>query len=423
MNHLLTVIVSSFEWVALLSFPIVLLGYSYRSYLGRIIGIALTMSILAMLLRLTPLGIAYIMAAQMIVLYLLIKSIMKMNYLEALVNTSIGYGFYVFIQLILLAFFVQTLGYEYFQFFSLIDIKTTLQLISFSTITLFTWFIQYSAYQLEELRTQISSSSINKKYRNILIGNSVLMLGFICLAVYTILIEEFTHKYTFMLLTFIILFTILSIFLILHTQFQRKHLIDAKKFYLDQEQQVASIVGKLQKDYESHFQAILKLCNRGSLQLTKEYVEKHKLHKEISTKKNHQQNPLELHDEMDELLYAFLINKRNLASLLGVSLQVTTQIERYVPTTLLQVRYLSMIMDDLIFLLYQASADINKSIKISYSTNQKESVLEISTELYIDEKKNSDLKLFDALVQFKQLNAQICSNLKPLQLKIVCSLA
>jgi mevalonate kinase len=203
----------------------------------------------------------------------------------------------------------------------------------------------------------------------------------------------------------------------LHTQFQQKRIIEAKKFYLDQEQQTSTIVEKLKKDYERHFQSILKLYERGSGPLIKEYVEFHKLHKDTVPLLG-QTNLRDDLEKLDELLYAFLINKRKLATLMGISITVSSNITWNSPSTLQQIRYLSIIIDDLIFLLYESPNSFKKDISFNVISTEKEKRFEISTLLVLDEKQNKHSKLVDALIQFKHNDAQVEFELNPIRLSI-----
>lgn len=133
-------------------------------------------------------------------------------------------------------------------------------------------------YHLTDFRHFLKTHNQNHQFRAIVIINSLLTFLFICLSVFAMLTEQMNSKFSFVLYCVIILFIILSIYLILHTQFQVKHIIEAKKFYLDQEEQTAIIVEKLKTDYEDHFHAILKLCEReSSTLLIKEYLENNRL--------------------------------------------------------------------------------------------------------------------------------------------------
>lgn len=51
MEYLITFLASAVEWLALLSFPILLLGYSYKKYLKYIVLLAGTMSLFSMALH------------------------------------------------------------------------------------------------------------------------------------------------------------------------------------------------------------------------------------------------------------------------------------------------------------------------------------------------------------------------------------
>ncbi|WP_025027087.1 hypothetical protein [Caldalkalibacillus mannanilyticus] len=416
-----TLIVSIFEWIALLSFPLVLLGYHYRRYIRPVFIIAFSMSLFSELLRLTPMHVALIIAIQIIVLLVLVKVLYRAKNLETVVVTSIGYGFYIFIQMLFIEIVAQTFQYKYLQFFTTIHIKTVTQVLTFLFVALLSWLIYYQKYQLDELRYHITRSTMNKKYRDVLVLNSFLTFIFIVFIFFTMLAEEFAYKYTFILMIIIIMFFILAIFIILHTQFQMKRLIEAKKFYLDQEEQVATIVENLKKNYQGHFQAIIKLNERESSSLSKEYVEKHHLHQGIcpSLLQSNLRTGLE---GLDELLYSFLINKRKLGRLLGVTINVTSDIQCEIHTTLQHVRNLSLIIDDLILIYYQAPAYSTKTIHFHVEAKPHETLYVISGDIEIEEKKHPNLKLFDALFQFKQHDSIVDSELKPVRISIRCPL-
>lgn len=419
MYYILTFLISLFEWIALLLFPIVLLGYYYKKYLGPIILLGMTMSILSLILHITTLHVSIIIAFQIITLLLLIRFTLRMNNLETFVVTSIGYGFYIFTQMIFIEIAAQSYGYQYLQFFTSIDIKTTIQVLTFVFVFLLCVIIQHFKYQLNELRYNLVNPYLNKKYRNILVSNSLLTFVFVCFIFFTMLAEEFSYKYMFILIILVILFIILASYLVLHTKFQTKRLIETKKFYLDQEQHIGMIVANLKKDYESHFQAISKLSEKENPQLVKEYIQKYQLSMKEPMWKPQTNLRSDL-EQVDELVYTFLINKRKLANLLGVTINVTTNITADVPVTLRQIRNLSMAMDDLIFTLYKTPANIDKTIDFEVRTVGTEIQFLINSNINLDDPENSNLTLLDAILQFKKDNAVVHSNLKPVQLSITC---
>ncbi|WP_100405819.1 hypothetical protein [Bacillus solitudinis] len=420
MNHLSMFLLSTIEWVALLSFPIVLLGYLYRRYLKIILLIAVTMSILSILFRLTGLPISLIIFIQILLLFFFIYLLFKFNYLESLVFTSIGYGFYSLTQLLYIETVTTLSAYSYFDLFFSIP-ATIAQLITAASIFVLCYVIAKYDYNLLELRHYIKTKQSNKKIKMIIIVNSLLIFVFICLAMIALFSQGLDSKPSFVLACIVTLFVILSIYLILHTQFQQKRLIEAKKFYLDQEQQTAAIVEKLNADYTRHFLAINKLYERGSYPLIKEYIDLHTL----SRSKPSFPGTSNLHANvtiLDDLLYAFIINKRKLASLMGITIDVTAEITNKTPSTLQQIRYLSTIFDDLIFTLSQAPDTVDKHICFHVQVTDYKIIFDISSSLKLDERHNTHSKLFDALLQFRNNNAVVDIQLKPVKLLISCSL-
>lgn len=419
MDYLFTILASILEWIPLLSFTIILLGYHFKRYVMPIIVLSTMISFISFLLRLTSLHVVLIIFIQMILLFFLIRWLFRVNSLESLVISSIGYGFYMFIQLLVVEIIITLSTNSYFDVF--FSISFIVQIIT-TTIVTFTCFILYKKkYHLAEFRHHLRTEDLNKKIKTIIITNSLLTFVFICLAVFAILADEVTFKYSIVLFCIMVLFAILAIHLILHTQFQMKHLIEAQKFYLDQEQQVATIVEKLNKNYASHYKAILKLSERNSHQLIKEYIEEHKLHKSPSSWLIHENVRTEL-SQVDELTYAFLVNKRKLARLFDVKLTVSSEINFDVSVTLRQIRYLSMIIDDLIFTQYLTSGNNNKWIHFHLQTSEDEMRFEISSNLEFNDQLNSSLNLFDALLKYKQDNAVVQSDLKPFTCTISCKI-
>lgn len=422
MEHAITFLISIMEWIALLTFPIILLGYSYRKYFFRIIGMASILSLLSLLLHYITIPVPLIVGLQITIILFLVKLSLKANFLEALFNTSIGYGFYVLTQLIFIEIMSLLFKISYFQFFFTLNIKTTLQVITFTFVLTLCYMIYHFKFHLEELRNYIRfPATANKKYKKIIIINSILPLILICLATFTMLAEELSYKYVLILAIIIIIFVILIIFTILHHQFQAKRLIEAKKFYLDQEQQVATIVDIMKETYGNHFQAIFKLAEHQTPELINKYVETNQLR----NTKFIQQGKSTLRADLinlDELLFAFLVNKRKLAQLLGVTIKVSSKCKREITTTLQQIRYLSSIIDEIILILYQKPAGVDKTMKFEIESTDEELLFKISCPLFLSEKENDTFKLFDGLMQFKKLNATIHSELKPLLLLIRCPL-
>lgn len=421
MDRLLTFLVSIFEWIALLSFPLILLGYHYRRYINSVIILSGIMSLVSILLHASVKNLSILIILQMIILLFFVRFLFRANIIETFVISSVGYGFYILIQSVVVEITIPMLGHKYYQLFESINLKFTLQILTFIFVALLCYFMQRYNYQLDELRIQIKAKSIQKKYKLIMMINSMLTFLIVSLIIFIVLAEEMTYKYVLSLVIIVVLFIILSIFIVIHTQIQQKRLIEAKKYYLDQEEQVATIVENLKKNYQGHFQAIIKLNERESSSLSKEYVEKHHLHQGIcpSLLQSNLRTGLE---GLDELLYSFLINKRKLGRLLGVTINVTSDIQCEIHTTLQHVRNLSLIIDDLIMIYYQAPAYSTKTIHFHVEAKPHETLYVISGDIEIEEKKHPNLKLFDALFQFKQHDSIVDSELKPVRLSIRCPL-
>ncbi|MCD8502416.1 MAG: hypothetical protein LRY71_13090 [Bacillaceae bacterium] len=132
--------------------------------------------------------------------------------------------------------------------------------------------------------------------------------------------------------------------------------------------------------------------------------------------------PLNSSIQGDELLYAFIVNKQKLASLLGISILVSSDIKTKKQTNLHKIRSLSMILDDLIFGLYQKSNINEKKIYFHVQITSKETQFDISSPFVINEHDSTNLKLFDALIQFEKNSADVIVKLNPVQLLIRCPL-
>lgn len=262
----------------------------------------------------------------------------------------------------------------------------------------------------------MQTSSISKKSRNILILNSIITFIFIYFVLSILAFEGFAYKYIISLIVTVILFIIVFIYFVLHSQFQAKRLVEEKKFYLDQEQQSALFIEKILNDYKGYFRAIVKLCEKDSPELIKRFVEKHYLSKGSSHSVIHSSH-IKL-AQVDELLYAFLINKQKIASLLGVSFIVTPDVNSKTSLSLRQVQLLSLIIDDLIFRQYQAASIEDKHINLTIRLTNDELNCDISSNLVIGEDENTNLKLLDALIQFERSNAVVNLNLKPIKIEI-----
>mgnify|MGYP001161939212 CR=1 FL=1 len=421
MDYLFTLVISLFEWIALLTFPVVFLGYPYRIYIKPILFLSVIMSVVSLLLRFTPLSTVFVIAVQILLLLCLVKWLYKVNSLETIVISSMGYGFYSFIQLLITEVVKSISTVNYFKIlFSFSNLPFLLRTITFLFVMAISYLLKRYQYHLTDFRHFLKTHNQNHQFRAIVIINSLLTFLFICLSVFAMLTEQMNSKFSFVLYCVIILFIILSIYLILHTQFQVKHIIEAKKFYLDQEEQTAIIVEKLKTDYEDHFHAILKLCEReSSTLLIKEYLENNRLLRKKAASWLVESDFRAGLENLDELLYAFLVNKRKLAELLEVAIVATAEIQGNVAATLRQVRYLSMIMDDLILALYQSPSSVEKKIYFHVHIGTQDITYLISSQLVLD-RLQTNLKLFDALQHFKQDQAEVETELKPVRLSIRC---
>ncbi|MGO4890613.1 hypothetical protein ACJ2A9_22995 [Anaerobacillus sp. MEB173] len=417
MDYIVFVLVSTLEWIALLSIPVVLLGYYYRKYFTTIIILAFIMSVLSMLFRMTSLQVAMIIGIQILILLFLVKLFFRANFIQAFVIMSMGYGFYNFVQMLIIEMVVQALEFQYVQIYFTLPITTTIQLTTAFLMYGLCYCVYYFKLELTELRYLIEDRLISKKYKNILIFICTLMSIFIVLINFVFLTQNFAFKFFTIIVTLILTFVILLTYVILHSQFQVKRLIEAKKFYLDQDQQVATIVKKLSDDYKLHFKAIAKLCESNTTHLIKKYVDENQLEKRAST------GGLDTGlrsgiDRLDEMLYALIINKRKLASLLNVSIEVNTEVKDDVRTTLLEVRNLSIILDDLILMLYRLPESQEKSIYFNIKITKQEIIYEISSPFDIREDQSAELQLFDALLRFKKNHVIVQSKLNPVHIRI-----
>jgi hypothetical protein len=421
MDYLFTFVISLFEWIALLTFPVVFLGYPYRIYIKPILFLSVIMSVASLLLRFTPLATVFVIAFQILLLLCLVKWLYKVNSLETIVISSIGYGFYSFIQLLLTEVVKSMSTVNYFKIlFSFSDLPFLLRTITFLFVMAISYLLKRYQYHLTDFRHFLKTHNQNHQFRAIIIINSLLTFLFICLSVFAMLTDHINSKFSFVLYCVMILFVILFIYMILHTQFQVKHIIEAKKFYLDQEEQTAIIVEKLKTDYEDHFHAILKLCEReSSTLLIKEYLENNRLIRKKAASWLVESDFRSGLENLDELLYAFLVNKRKLAELLEVDIVATAEIHGNVAPTLRQVRYLSMIMDDFILILHQSPSSVEKKIYFHVEIGSHDITYSISSQLVLD-RPQTNLKLFDALQHFKQDQAEVETELKPVRLSIRC---
>lgn len=415
MHPLLTFCISALEWFALLTFPFVFIGYRYRQYVKKIIILSILMSTISLLLHYTNLHLTIVIALQMILIFLIAKPLLKMSSLETLLLTGMGYGFYTFVHIVGIELFLIMLSNSYSEIV-LTSHAYLLQLTSFFIVIMLSVIISLCNYHLIELYRHLKLNEINKKGKIIIYLNSFLTYFFICLASFVMIAENLRYRYAFILLSIIVLFMIISIYLILHHQFQKKRLVEAKKFYFDQEEQVSVYIENIQKDLLSSYKVMQKLYENNSFELSKEYFEQHLLPKS-KRHKNFAIDPKVR--SKDEILYAFLINKRKLANLLGVSISTSIDLKYHIPVTLQHIQFLSNIVDDLLFSLYESTHYDEKHIHLNIHSSQDQIVYNITSNLIFENNKKQG-KIYDAITGFKKSKAIIESTFNPVKLSISC---
>ncbi|MFS0615897.1 hypothetical protein [Lederbergia ruris] len=416
MNIIITLILSFFEWVCLFLFPIMILGYSWKRHYKAIISSAGIMSVLSLSLHHSSISITYIIILQIISAFLLVRWLLANKILEAFVITSIGYGFYIFIQMIFMEILVRAFQLDHFIFFFIFFNKTTIQLLTILFLFVISMIVRFSTYQLNEVRFIIKGPRMNKKYRILITLIAISTVAFIYLTAYTLLSEESPNKQLVILLVMVLGFIILSFYLFLHIQFQKQQILEAKQLFLDQEQQIIDRVENLKEESIQHFQAILKLTERQAYDLIPDYIEANHLDKAPSKLSFVDQN---LPPQLDELLYIFLINKRKLGQLFGVSIEVSGEVHQEVSISLQQIVCISRVMDDFIYMLFQASEEQDKTIHFHIDMREEESIaFTITSPFHIEEKVDESISYYDALIQLKHLGAVIQSDFQPINLSI-----
>ncbi len=408
-------IVSVLEWIALLSFPIALVGYRYRKYIIPIIIISLLMSAVSMFLHTTELKLPIIIGIQMLVLLFLVHWLFKEKIYESLFISTIAYGFYVLIFLIIVEGVLLYLNANYFEVFQT-NLIFILQLSSFTFVGILSFILYKTNFHLEEFFQSIKTIHQNKEMKVVIVINAVLTLSFICLAAYAIGFVEIRVRYAYVLSSIIVLFLILLTYFTIHLQFKTKRINEIKKFYLEQENQVATVVKKLRTDYEEKFKMMMKLQERGNLQTSKEIFESYLFPNQMTRENENISLELKQHDD---LLYALLINKRKLANLLGVSLSVTSEIgSNKLPITIRQVRYLGSILDEIIFCLFQNGyTQGEKTIQFYVRVTNLELQYNIKSTCFLNV--NSNTKIQDALLHFQENNATVNLESEPFTLTII----
>ncbi|MBO0996038.1 hypothetical protein [Bacillus sp. SD088] len=416
MDIIITLVLSFFEWVCLFLFPITILGYSFEKKYKAISFMAGIMSVVSLLLHYSSLLIPYIIILQIISAFLLVRWVLANKMLEAFVITSIGYGFYIFIQMIIMEVLVRAFALDYFYFFFVFYNKTKIQLVTILILMLISTVVRFSTYQLNEVRFIIRGPRMNKKYRILISLISISTVAFICLTACTLLSEAAPYKQLLILFVMVLGFIILSFYLFLHIQFQKQQILEAKQLFLDQEQQIIDRVEHLKEEGTQHFQAVLKLAERQAYDLIPDYIESNQLDKAPSKISSVYQ---QLTPQLDELLYIFLINKRKLGQLFGVSIKVSGEVYQEVAISLQQIVCISRMMDDFIYIMFQASEEQDKTIHFHIDMREEDSIsFTIKSPFHIEEKMDKNLSYYDELLQLKQLGAVIQSDFQPINLSI-----
>ncbi|BAB07195.1 hypothetical protein P4475_07535 [Halalkalibacterium halodurans] len=419
MYHILTFLISILEWSALLSFPVLLFGYTFRRYRLSIVAIGTLLSLLSIfVLRMVPhLHLPIVIFIQMTVLFILVRWLFRFNSLESLVVTSSGYGFYIFTQLIIVEAITAMSSYSYWDvLLSYTDVTLLIQSGTFLLVTTASYGIYRGSYQLNEFRGHIEGDLLSTKEKRVIFVSAFMMFLFICFASYVMTTSAVLNKHLFVLFIIVLLFLVLSTYYVLHSIFQAKRMMEAKKFYLDQEQQLSSIVETIQNEYSIHSNAILKLCEKESAPLIREYVEKKVAIKKLPSFSVKDES-YHLFKSEDEVMYAFLINKKKLSRLLGVEFKVSATLEHVRPTSLWQIRYLSRILDEVFVALYRTGMS---DLFVRLQINMTDSTLEyrISSNLELSEQDVTTLKIVDDLMYFQQNNAKVDSQIRPLECSI-----
>ncbi len=146
--------------------------------------------------------------------------------------------------------------------------------------------------------------------------------------------------------------------MLLHSRYQSQRLIELKKFI-----QISSIVERLQTSYKEHLHLVYKL-----------YENVNELRKDFSNKYLNQ-GKIEVTSKLDikildDLFYALLTNKQKFAQLLGVTMHISMNVTANNKSiTLKKVQHLSILMDELILLLFDSKMEQSKEISFHYSAS------------------------------------------------------
>lgn len=372
------------------------------------------MSFISILLHLTSMPVPVIVGLQIIILIFLFKVGLKTKNLEAIALTSIGYGFYLFLQLLVIELLTSFLQGSYLKLYQMSNFAVFVPMITISLLLISCFVLYKNKLQISELRYQLKADHIEKKTKRIIQVLFAMTYIFIVLGA-TVLMADKQVKYSFILLSIVVLFAMMLCYLIFHSQLQKEQLLFAKKYYLDQEQQVAAFVEKLKQNYVMHFRTIEKLNHAGSSDIIAEYIDTHELQQMNMLWKN--KNLRKGIEGLDPLLYSFLVNKRKLADLLGVELNVNSYISSQEFASLGQIRNISLIIDDLMLTLYDMKRNEKKLISIDLDISDKKFIYKIEANLTIDPN-NMELGLFDALIKLRQNRATVDMELNPVNILV-----
>ncbi|PKG21726.1 hypothetical protein [Niallia nealsonii] len=414
MSYIITFLVSLIEWAGLISFPLILLGYKYNYYIKNIIIQSACMSFISILLHLTSMSVPVIVGLQIIILIFLFKIGLKTKNLEAIALTSIGYGFYLFLQLLVIELLTSFLQGSYLKLYQMSNFTVFVPMITISILLISCFVLYKNKLQISELRYQLKADHIEKKTKRIIQILFAMTYIFIVLGA-TVLMADKQVKYSFILLSIVVLFAMMLCYLIFHSQLQKEQLLFAKKYYLDQEQQVAAFVEKLKQNYVMHFRTIEKLNHAGSSDIIADYIDTHELQQMNMIWKN--KNLRKGIEALDPLLYSFLVNKRKLADLLGVEMNVNSHISSEEFASLGQIRNISLIIDDLMLTLYDMKQNEKKLISIELDISDTKFIYKIEANLTIDPN-NMELGLFDALIKLRQNRATVDMELDPVNILV-----
>ncbi|WP_088104340.1 hypothetical protein [Halalkalibacter urbisdiaboli] len=410
-------IVSTIEWFSLLMFPLILVGYRFKHYVKRLILLAVIMSVISLLLHHLIVHLTIIVGMQIMILFVLAGLILKLSLMETLLISGIGYGFYCFVHILIIELYLLLLTHSYSELFVTSHIYY-LQLASALVVIVFCLLIHLLKYKLIELYQRLQLNSFSMKSKSIIVVNSILTYIFICLASYAMISENINYRYAYVLTSIIVLFCIIAFYLILHSQFQTKRLIETTKLFLDQEQQMSIYIENIQKELQGPYKALQKLFDSGSLESSKAYFQQHILPKGLDKKGQTLVVGQDIKDK-DEILYAFLINKQKLAHLLGVSLSTSFELPTHVLISLNQLKVLGNILDDLFLSLYLASHYQEKNVHFHVRSTKDRIEYEITSN-FVYKNAFSSSKIHDAILDFKKSKATIHSSFEPICLMISC---